>query len=164
MMSERIEKKAEEVLSALNVKSIPISVEEIANQLKIKIGRAPSSEFSGMLIRKDGRALMGINNSEGTARQRFTIAHELGHYFLHPQNDTFVDYRQNEKEPRNHREREADMFAAALLMPRKEVTKDFQKIVRKGFSEIELHKLAGKYEVSDKAMRFRLVNLNMLLG
>lgn len=163
MISEKIELKAEEILQTLGIKNTPISIEEIASKLQIKISRAPSKDFSGLLIRKDGHALIGINNSEAPTRQRFTIAHELGHFFLHPRKDTFVDYRNNKKDMvRTVIEKQADMFAAALLMPRTLIEKDFRILIKKGFGEVELASIAGKYQVSEDAMKFRLLNLNFL--
>lgn len=165
MILEKIELKAEEILNKVNIKSIPIQVEEIASRFNIKISRAPSKDFSGMLIRKDGHALIGVNDEEAPFRQRFTIAHELGHFFLHPRKDTFVDqvsYRDNKKDIlRTPTERQANMFAAALLMPNSLLEKDFRSISKNGFTEDELQLLADKYQVSEDAMRFRLMNLNL---
>lgn len=163
MILEQIELQAEGVLKKLNIKTLPIPVEEIAGKYQIKISRAPNSDFSGMLIRKDGRALIGVSNSESSVRQRFTIAHELGHFFLHPNKDAFIDYRDNKKDVmRTPRERQANMFAAALLMPRHILLKDFRAIAKEGFSEEELQTLAKRYDVSEDAMRFRLMNLNLV--
>ncbi|HDL84870.1 MAG TPA: ImmA/IrrE family metallo-endopeptidase [Candidatus Acetothermia bacterium] len=162
MSLERIESKAEEVLDALNVKSIPVPVEMIADRMHIVIRRGPSKEFSGLLIRKDDRALIGVNSNEVAVRQRFTIAHELGHFLLHPKKDAFVDYRDNKSDvKRDPKERQANMFAAALLMPRKSLGKDFKSFAKNGFTEMELQMLADKYQVSEDAMRFRLINLNL---
>lgn len=161
-MITEIEREAEKILSALKIKNIPVPVEEIASCFKIRISRAPSKDFSGLLIRKDGSALIGVNSNEAAVRQRFTIAHELGHFFLHPQKDTFVDYRDNKKDVmRTPRERQANMFAAALLMPRGLLEKDFRSFAKKGFTEFELQLLAEKYQVSEDAMRIRLINLNL---
>jgi len=115
------------------------------------------------LLRKGGHALIAVNSNEPPLRQRFTIAHELGHFFLHPEKDAFVDYRDNKKGVmRTPREKHANMFAAALLMPRKTLLKDFKAIADDdGFSEEDLTTLARKYEVSEDAMRFRLINLNI---
>lgn len=167
MISENIELKAEKVLSILNIKLMPIPIEEIASRLQIKISRAPSEDFSGLLIRKDGHALIGVNSEEAAVRQRFTIAHELGHYFLHPQKDAFVDYRKHKDSKKDAvttiKERQANMFAAALLMPRKNLIKDF-KNVAKGLSDEEVTIILSKrYEVSDDAMKFRLKNLGLQL-
>lgn len=163
MILEEIETRAEAILKKAGVTSLPVPVEEIAEKYQIRISRAPHKNFSGMLIRKDGRALIGVNNSEAEVRQRFTIAHELGHFFLHPNQDAFVDYRDNKNGiMRTPREKQANMFAAALLMPRKLLSKDFKAIAKNGFSDDELHELARRYDVSEDAIRFRLINLNVL--
>lgn len=165
MISEQIEKSAERLLEDLNVKDISIPVEDIAGRLGMKISRAPSKQFSGLLIRKDGKALVGINSGEAPVRQRFTIAHEIGHFLLHPQKDTFVDYRGHKQETRTPKEREADMFAAALLMPRHKIARDFKNFVKGGLEidEIKLI-LADRYEVSEDAMGYRLINLGLYLA
>jgi len=54
------------------------------------------------------------------------------------------------------------MFAAALLMPRKVLLRDFRAIAKYGFSDDELLDLARRYRVSEDAMRFRLINLRAI--
>ena len=163
-MIEKIEAAAEGLLGRLNIRKTPIPIEEIARALDMQISRAPSTEFSGLLIRKDGRALIGINSSEAPVRQRFTIAHEIGHFILHPQQDAFVDHRKERTggEAKPPRERQADMFAAALLMPRQNLLKDFRKLAKDGYTENIPVTLAKQYAVSEEAMRFRLMNLNSI--
>lgn len=161
MYSEKLEAKIEKILQDFGVKEAPVPVEEIASKLQVKISRAPSKDFSGILIRKDGHALIGVNSNEAFVRQRFTIAHELGHLYMHPQKDTFVDYRDNKKDAmRTVREKEANKFAAAMLMPRKNIEKDFKNIVKASLTDEEVCKLlADRYEVSEEAMGFRLKDL-----
>ena len=163
---KRIEDRAEELLKSLAVQSIPVPVEDIARKCNIRISRAPSKEFSGLLVRKRGESLIGVNSKEPGARQRFTIAHELGHLFLHHTQNAFVDYlehRQPSRTPlRDVKEKEADRYAAAVLMPRSRLEKDFQKTARGGFSPKHLKVLAKKYGVSEQAMNFRLINLKLM--
>lgn len=165
MKFEKIETQAEALLSKLDIKGIPTPIEDIARALDIRISRAPSTDFSGLLIRKNGRALIGVNSSEAPVRQRFSIAHEIGHFILHPEKDAFVDFRKerNAAETRPPRERHADMFAAALLMPRKLVLRDFRRLAMDGISEEVIATLAKQYDVSEEAMRYRLINLSSLL-
>jgi len=169
MIVEKLESAAEQLLARLNVREVPTPIEEIARALDILISRAPSAEFSGLLIRKNGRALIGVNSSEAPVRQRFTIAHEIAHFILHPQKDAFVDFRKetNEGEVKPPRERHADMFAAALLMPRKSLLRDFRRLAKDSYTEQQIKQitvaLARGYAVSEDAMRFRLINLNSLL-
>lgn len=162
MSKEQIEKIVEDLQQNLGVRSTPVQIEEIAEKLGIRIKRAPSDDFSGLLLRKDGRALIGINDSESHVRQRFTIAHELGHFFLHQAKDAFVDYRDNQSGiVRSFKEREANMFAAAFLIPRKLLVADVQKISSKGIFDPEIESLARKYDVSKESMNYRLLNLGL---
>jgi Zn-dependent peptidase ImmA (M78 family) len=63
-----------------------------------------------------------VNREEFPLRQTFTIAHELGHKILHEEWARSSEYqvllRNPQEQNRDFREREADAFAANLLMPR----------------------------------------------
>ena len=160
-----IEEKAEKILATYGIDSIPVNVAEIAKKADVLIKKAPSKKFSGLLYRKDGVAFMAVSSSESVVRQRFTIAHELGHFFLHPQKDTFVEFRDNEKNiTRGVKEVEANQFAAALLMPRKFLEKDVRVFKEAGVNSESIEFLAKKYRVSEEAMNFRLINLNLLIS
>lgn len=166
MYNENLEKYVEHLHKEMNVTSVPIHVERIAEVLNIRVKRAPSDDFSGLLLRKDGKALIGVNSAESPLRQRFTIAHELGHFFLHKTQEAFVDYRNNKPGvAKDIKERTADMFAASFLMPRTHLVSDMKKIIKKkkGISDLEIQSLAKKYEVSKEAMNYRLLNLKMYL-
>ena len=163
MPANDIESKAEQVLKRSRVTRLPVPVERIAARHNILIRRARHSEFSGMLIRKDGRALIGVNCGEANVRQRFTIAHELGHFFLHPRKAAFVDYRDKKSGiSRTPRERQANAFAAALLMPRRRLLRDFRALAKKELADRALWDLSRRYGVSEDAMRFRLINLGLI--
>lgn len=165
MKNEQIEKIIEGLQQKLGIKQIPVPVEEIAHGLGIKIKRAPSEDFSGILIRKEGKALMGINDNESHVRQRFTIAHELGHFYLHQAKDAFVDYRDNQTGiVRNKKEREANMFAAAFLIPRESLINEVKKLSPKGIFDAEIESLAKKYDVSKESMNYRILNLRSSLN
>lgn len=156
------EKVAEEIIVKLQITSAPVNVEEIAEKCKVQVRRAPTKNISGLLYRKDGIAFMGINNDESPVRQRFTIAHELGHFFLHKTKDTFIEYRDNKKKiVRGFKEIEANSFGASLLMPISLLKKDID-ISEHPLSEDDVKFLANKYKVSEIAMTYRLTNLNLL--
>jgi Zn-dependent peptidase ImmA (M78 family) len=68
-------------------------------------------------------------------------------------------------EPADHRETEANAFAAALLMPSAWLKDDLRgRKVDALFGEIPLEKLARRYRVSQLALSIRLVNLGLLAG
>ena len=166
MLSEKIERQVEELHVKYGIKTVPVPIEKVADQLGIVVKRAPSVDFSGLLLRKNGRAFIGINNSESSVRQRFTVAHEFGHFFLHKTQEAFVDYRKEmmEGETKSQKEREADMFAAAFIMPRSHLISDIKKITSTSILDTEILSLAKKCNVSRGAMTYRLINLGLILG
>ena len=113
---------AEDVLSAYNI-SVPIgNIDEIVEKLGGTIQK--EAFFSDGAVEKEGNGFkIIVSPFQDEKRERFTIAHELGHLFLH------MGYRTNkelwEKQENNiyHRignsekEYQANEFAAAFLMP-----------------------------------------------
>lgn len=164
MTIKEIENQVERILAEYNLKSGPIPVEEIARKNDIAIGRTPSNKFSGLLYRKENAtSFIAVNSTESLVRQRFTIAHELGHFFLHPNKNTFIDFRDNKKNiVRGQKEVQANQFAAALLMPKKLLERDVFSIAQDGLSEEHIKYLSQKYSVSENAMSFRLINLHLV--
>lgn len=88
-------------------------------------------------------------------RDRFTIAHELGHYLLHAQQGDIplVASRKGS----NRAEWEANWFAGGLLMPQIE----FRKAFGAGNSPLEL---AGMFAVSVPAVEVRSKVLGLSYG
>lgn len=174
MRIEDIEKRAEKVLKESQTESLPIDLKKIAKKHGIIISEAPnkSDDISGLLLRSEKKTLVGVNSFHHSNRKRFTIAHELGHYFLHETGDTFVDNNSNlellvkfrdNSAPKTQEEREANCFAAALLMPAKSVQKHFNSLVEVIDDTTEIiNKLSDKYEVSYDAMMYRLINLDLV--
>lgn len=79
-----------------------------------------SDSISGFIKKEDKKIYICVNNKHSENRKRFTIAHELGHYFLHNEELTtgFIDsVLKREKGKNNKKEKEANAFAANLLMP-----------------------------------------------
>ena len=75
-------RQAAELLRRARIRKAPIPVEKIAALLNAEIVLQPfSGETSGVVYRnKDGTAIIGVNSSHPIQRQRFTIAHEIGHH------------------------------------------------------------------------------------
>jgi Zn-dependent peptidase ImmA (M78 family) len=129
-----------------------------------------------LIFREGSQVIIGVNGAHAETRKRFTVAHELGHYFLHANNPLFVDKvfavklrDHTSSEAVNFDEIEANAFAAELLIPTKLLQQDFQRI-QPGVLDYEswiemddvIEKLAHTYQVSKQAMTIRLVNLGVL--
>jgi Zn-dependent peptidase ImmA (M78 family) len=169
-----IEKLAIKLLKQSNISSLPIPIDVIARaQNADVVPYELGDEISGMLVINKDNGVIGYNSKHSKGRQRFTIAHELGHYLLHKDlnKELFVDkdfivvkYRGNKNystEELKH-EREANVFAAALLMPQLMIIKELEKKELQKLTENDLiEELAKTFDVSVPAMTYRLSELNI---
>jgi Zn-dependent peptidase ImmA (M78 family) len=117
--------KADDLLAELQIEQPgEIDIERIAFFKNVDVRYAVLRGMDGCLVRKGNAAVITVSDSlRYPGQKRFVIAHELGHFFLHPmtrQVET-VDAKQanNWSERQETEEYEANLFAAELLMPRR---------------------------------------------
>jgi Zn-dependent peptidase ImmA (M78 family) len=163
--------KASRLLMELNIHEAPIPVEMIATKLGLHVERVPlGDEISGVLVIQDGRGVIGVNPSHASVRQRFTIAHEIGHFLLHRDAmPVFIDKQffrtylakfrdSNSSSGEDKLEREANAFAATLLMPIPIISKALKEIGVNISDEAAIQQLAERFNVSRQAMSLRIAN------
>jgi len=116
-----------------------------------------SDNISGMVINSNEEKSIYINKNAPLNRQRFTVAHELGHIILHhePNEKSYkeVDFRTNSGF--DVRESQANSLAAALLMPRKKANEIWKKLK-------DIDDFADAFKVSKQAASIRLENLRLI--
>lgn len=170
-MNPSIEDQATHTLDQLNLTTIPVDPASVANRLGLTVRFEQfSDDLSGVLMRKSEGTVIAVNTYHAPARQRFTIAHEIGHFVLQHKGDLFVDQTVlNRRDGRSSyaidsQEIEANAFAAALLMPRQQVTDELLSLMNSGGIEQRnlVKELARRFQVSDQAMSFRLMNLGLM--
>ncbi len=173
---KKIEEQANSITSGFGLSKTSIDIKKIANLLGVTLLEYDfGEEMSGVLVLKNDKGTIGYNKDHSDQRQRFTIAHELGHFVLHRKNhnDVFVDkdfiimYRRRNgdySESELIQEQEANAFAAAILMPEHLIEQELRNNnYYPHLSELQLiEKLAKTFKVSAPAMTFRLNNLNVL--
>jgi Zn-dependent peptidase ImmA (M78 family)/DNA-binding XRE family transcriptional regulator len=153
-------KAAQKLLAIAGAGEPPIDVFALAEALGVHVLRWRFSDpLSGLVVQLDGGPVIGVNRKHVPARQRFTVAHELGHYLLrhHPQLYLDLQTLPEHGDPPDYdpvHERDANEFAANLLMPAASVR-------RYGRKHKDLPGLAQRFGVSDIAMRYRLANLGL---
>ncbi|MHA6823933.1 ImmA/IrrE family metallo-endopeptidase [Ralstonia pseudosolanacearum] len=177
--SESIEQAAELLVRQAGVRSAPVDLNLIAEHLKAKIHyQTLEDQVSGVLIVQGGDRHILINSAHHPNRQRFTVGHELGHLVLHDGegDQLFVDTQlrvyQRVGEPTSaayskpssgttpQQEREANMFAAALLMPAPMVR--YAALGHDLWDEAGVAALSTMFAVSEQAMSIRLQQLKVL--
>lgn len=140
--------------------NLPIDLQAVAARLGLRIisSRELPSNVSGLLLKdpsfgtESGFVIM-VNAKEPARRQRFTAAHEIGHFVLHKDSigDRLEDsYLLRSPGMSNRQEVEANRFAADLLMP-------MSKVVEQMNAGLDTTKqLANAFGVSEIAMGIRL--------
>ena len=150
--------KLQQFVAVQGIVSIPLDVKVIAEKFGIKIQYSEmKDELSGILskIEKDGWVIQ-VNEKHHPNRQRYTIAHELGHFCLHRHlKNIFEDQIFFRGVESCKEEWQANEFASAILM----LEDEFREKVRSGKTNIE--ELAQEFGVSTLALRIRAKNLGM---
>lgn len=111
----------EALLRSLGVDSPDdIDLETIAWSCGLAVRYTSLNGCDARIVGMGDRGVLTVNSKQGLARQRFSIAHELGHWQLHRGRLTLCRAEEIEGSASEARglEVDADRFAAALLMPR----------------------------------------------
>jgi Zn-dependent peptidase ImmA (M78 family) len=178
MSRVQIEKKAQRLLEANGAFIAPVPIDQLVDDLGFELVYKFFDDYdlSGTVIRDaSGHVVIGINTLHSYVRQRFSIAHEIGHATMHLSKgeDLIVDPPTRGLFNRDHvaslgedpKEIEANQFAAALLMQAHLVAEIASEILSTSPApsvERLNESLAARFDVSTQAMKFRLVNLGVI--
>ena len=171
---------ARQLLRELNVGGIPIQPRAIAAQLQIVVWeREMERQYDGCLMRVGGNWGILLNNLiHSEARKNFTVAHELGHYYLDgdqiegqtpaaPEKNKSAEFvpqhscqREDLRGFDSHRleEQRANQFAVELLMPAPIFRADAIDLPKIGLPAIDA--LADKYSTSLTSTAIRYTRLS----
>lgn len=127
----------------------PVSLDALDQLPRLRLEPDEDMPVSGSSHWNGSDWIISVNAAEPARRQRYTAFHELHHVIEHP-------YRRFARD--GQAEVLADQFSACVLMPRRAVTRAWcngnQSIAR----------LADRFEVSEEAIRIRLIKLGLLDG
>ena len=141
-----------------------LDVAKFADSLGVKVFATSDLEDyeSGAIVRENDKYVIYVNETHTPERQRFTIAHELGHYFLHREKlqkedhgivDTIkiasgLPQLSRRDGVTTKQETQANAFAAELLMP--------EEIFKKIYKETNtIEEVAAHFRVSSEAAAVR---------
>lgn len=153
---------AKRVLAVANAKEPPVDLDRVTRVLHIPViaWSFPDALSALLADTEDDGFVIGVNRWHHLNRRRFSVAHECGHAVMRHKAGFFLDFTDVDPfgdlgRPRYKDERDANTFAAALLMPRNWLRDD----VGNGFNDAAT--LAARYRVSEEAMSFRLRNVGL---
>jgi len=160
-LARNLLKKAKVKETPTSLRTIIIHLQKEYN-LEVFPNSTLSDRVSGMLVTVDTELLdkqeerydeIHYNENNSWHRNRFTIAHEIGHLILNTSCDkSFLSFNFT----KNSIEAEANQFAAELLIPLTLIKKDLQN------PNAKISQLAWKYIVSKEAMGWKISSCNLL--
>jgi hypothetical protein len=130
----------------------------------------PADVLAGFVFAAGRVGWAFVSAADPLPRRRFTAAHELGHFVLHRETmgrfraDTDATLREAEDDVADRMEREANRFAAELLMPeevcraRASELRDIHGCCPRG---VLVYRLSSELLVSREALRYRLQALGV---
>lgn len=156
------ERDAQELLTQVwGTRPLPVDPIYIARELGLDVYVADLAPgWSGALMKRAYEdPQIYLHRDDHPNRQRFSAAHELGHYYKRQPDDheayEYVDKRdQRARAGTDPEEIYANAFAAALLMPREQV----EQLHAQGLAAPTM---AYHFGVSAEAMAIRLSNLGI---
>jgi Zn-dependent peptidase ImmA (M78 family) len=148
----------EQVLGPISEIEPPINLAKILQYFDLSLSTAifKKPEAAGALDKT--QKMIYLAKGESQKRQFFTVAHEIGHFALNHKKKFDVFYRQQITEfngESSEEEREANYFAASILMPKELVLKFWQDR-----PDVEL--VSSFFGVSRSAAFWRLKNLGLI--
>jgi plasmid stabilization system protein ParE len=146
-------------------RNVPVRVDELARELNLgpKFDSRMPQHISGKIAKVAPDSwLIFVNAAHNRLRQRFTIAHEIGHFIFHRDlleqhagaSDTLA-YRVDDRVLPNpliqpQQEWQANNFAANLLIP------DYYLRAAQASGMTDVRELARHFQVTEVAMRIKL--------
>lgn len=156
----------EAILRSLGVDNADqIDVGVIAWHLGVTVRYSSLQGCDARIVGAGDKARITVNNAQIHERQRFSVAHELGHWMLHRGELMICEANDIDGplSPLKANERDADAFAAALLMPSYLFTNEPTNLL-KGEPWNEVAALGKKFKVSAPAVALRLITLGLWPG
>lgn len=139
-----------------------LDVEALALMHGMRVQRAELDGCAATLVGFGDRAIATIRPTPSSGRDRFSIGHEFGHWMMH-RGQSFrcrADGINRNLEANRPLEREADTFAAHLLMPRSLFNPRVASFGRPGFRQLD--DLSKEFDTSLMATTLRLAGINTL--
>lgn len=149
-----VERKALEVLERFDVGEPPVPLEDICRAEGLGVCARPFDYVAGLFVNDDVFPVIVTNSRQPSTRQRFTVAHELGHFYLRHERTSFA-----EPGGASRQERDAERFAANLLMPAAWMRRYWTTYAANAENRVSI--IAALFDVSRAALRVRLKELGL---
>ena len=156
-------RSAEEIVRVRGIsRPEDIDLKAIAKTLYVDVEELPLVGCEARIIGNEKNATISVNSISSYARKRFSLGHELGHWQLHRGinfscRDEDIGRSFNSDK---HKEREADVFSANLLMPGFLFQPLANSLGHVDFKSIDA--LSKKFRTSFLATAIRIIDSNVI--
>lgn len=164
LRSKYVRQKAHHMLELAGIVAPPVNVEKVAGLLGFKVVPYDFDDptISGMLVIEDEVRAIAVNRAQHRHRQRFSIAHEIGHFLAGHEDYDATDFLDQKRfyvdesfATHDPKEQEANEFAAELLMPAHMLGRDLAAGMK------DARQLAERYQVSEQAFWIQMSDLDL---
>lgn len=148
---------ARQLLKDAGISRTPVMIRDVVNHIKKTSDLSVYSwafgdNTDGIQVTHGDSATIGYNQDQHRHRQRFTVAHEIGHFMMgHTNGNSSFDL--DSKKPA---EIEANQFAAELLIPLSLLNKE----LKSGNKDVE--NIARVFDVSQESVWWKLRECNLI--
>ena len=149
---------AKALLKKASVSEAPIKIKDLlphvseSFNLVVRGTKSLPNGVDAVLHRSDDLTIIGYSENVAPVRQKFSVAHELGHLHMgHVHGSSSIDL-----DSADYDEVEANQFAAQLIMPPAFIKRDIAKGMR------DVRALARHYVVSEEAMWWQLSKTGLI--
>lgn len=160
-----IEELVETVFEDTQLRSIPVKIIPIVKYYGFAVFQSamPDNESGYIIVSEktiegfNAKKVIVFNSNHSDRRNRFTVAHELAHYIFHASEEL---YAHRDAGDSSIEEVNANSFASALLMPKKELESAVKQIKNEFFDSVPesvlVSRIADEFNVSRQAAEVRL--------
>jgi Zn-dependent peptidase ImmA (M78 family) len=154
---------ARTITDGCSVNDLPINIRSIAKRLGVaEISAAMIGSDGYIGVDRTGRVVIRYNDGSPRQRQRFTIAHEIGHLLISRHVPGGLQHRNRDSAAKDDGEEiAANRLAAELLMPATVFEEQVKLLVLRGVRSPWkiIHELRRLFDVAESSATLRILEL-----
>ena len=163
---------ADQLLRGQGIKEPPVKLRKLAKSKGLQVNREKLEPHVSSILFRGKEPRITLNKRHDKPRQRFALAHALGHFLLHGGSsaavfltDLTVHFRYGDPVKSDPRELEANAFAMDLLLPEHLLRADLRGDAGIDLSDTDrIEAFAARYGVSPAVLVLRMARLGLVWG
>ncbi len=162
---------ADQLLRGMGVSEAPVKIRKLVRAQGISISEEKLERKVSSILFQGKEPRITLNRRHSRERQRFALAHALGHFLLHSKGgaavfvtDLGIHIRSGDPERSDPRELEANAFALELLLPENLLRTSIREEEVDLSDSVGVDSLAAKFGVTPSLLVLRIARLGLVWG